>query len=145
MALLASCELEESCELAQLIERTKWRFSWTMARTYPHEYTTKKYCSLEDHARLIDCIESRGVVERFGTRYSKYFYFGERKFWHLGDPRSEDPEQRPNVINRTWVDVRRHAANVVNSWTPEELELQMRIWEIRREETTDRLESEAGH
>jgi len=56
MALLGSCELEESGELARLIERTKWRFSWTMARTYPHEYTTKKYCSLEDHARLFDAV-----------------------------------------------------------------------------------------
>ena len=142
-ALLASCQLEESGELAQLIERTNWRFSWTLARTYPHEYTTKKYCSLEDHARLIDCIESRGVVERFGTHYSKYFYFGERKYWHLGDPRSEDPEQWPNVINRTWVDVRRHAANVNDcSWTEEEVELQMRIWEIRLEEATDRPKRE---
>src|SRR5450756_2472105 len=31
MALLGSCELEESGELARLIERTKWRFSWTLA------------------------------------------------------------------------------------------------------------------
>jgi len=143
MALLGSCELEESGELARLIERTKWRFSWTLARSYPHEYTTKKYCSLEDHARLIDCIESRGVVERFGTRYGKYFYFEERKYWHMGDPRSEDSEQWPNVINRTWVDVRRHAANVSRSWTPEEVELQMRIREIRLEETTDRPKPES--
>lgn len=142
-ALLRSCQLEESGELEQLIERTKWRFAWTFARTYPHEYTTKKFCDLDDHARLIDCIESRGVVERFGKRYSKYFYFGERKYWHMGDPYADDPELWPNVINRTWVDVRRHAANVVNAFTPEELELQMRIWEIRLEETTDRPKREA--
>lgn len=61
----------------------------------------------------------------------------------MGDPRSEDPEQWPNVINRTWVDVRRHAANVSGSWTPEEAELQMRIWEIRLEETTDRPRPES--
>ena len=97
----------------------------------------------QDHARLIDCIESRGVVERFGTNYGKYFYFEERKYWHMGDPRSEDPEQWPNVINRTWVDVRRHSANVSRSWTPEEVELQMRIWEIRLEETTDRPKPES--
>jgi hypothetical protein len=32
---------DEIEELAQIIERTKWKFAWTYARTYPHEYTTK--------------------------------------------------------------------------------------------------------
>jgi len=124
-------------ELIWLIKRAKWRFAWTYARTYPHEYTTKTLCSLEDHARLIDCIEQYGVVERFGTRQSKYLFFEERKYWHMGDPYSEDPEQQPNVINRTWVDVTRHAANVSHVWTPEEVELQKRLWEIQLEKSTD--------
>jgi hypothetical protein len=124
-------------ELRGLIERAKWKFAWTYARTYPHEYTTKQMCSPEDHARLIDCIERYGVVERFGTRRSKYFYFGERKYWHMGDPGSEDPEEWPNVINRTWVDVRRHADNVKHVWTAEEVDLQMRLWEIQLEKSTD--------
>lgn len=55
--------------LAELIERTHWRFSWTLARTYPHEYTTltKERCAPDDHARLIDCIERYGVLERYGS------------------------------------------------------------------------------
>jgi len=133
---------DEMKELAQLIERTKWKFAWTYARTYPHEYTTKALCSPEDHARLIDCIERYGVIERFGDSRRKYFYFEERKYWHMGEPRSENPEVWPNVINRTWVDVRRHAANVKHRWTAEEVELQMRLWEIQLEKTTDRLKSE---
>jgi hypothetical protein len=124
--------------LAHLIERTKWKFAWTYARTYPHEYTTKALCSPEDHTRLIDCIERFGVIERFGESRRKYFYFEERKYWHMGEPNSEDPENWPNVINRTWVDVRRHAANVRHRWTPEEVELQMRLWEIQLEKSTDR-------
>jgi len=127
--------------LARLIERTKWRFAWTYARTYPHEYTTKALCSPEDHARLIDCIERYGVIERFGNSRRKYFYFQERKYWHMGEPHSEDPEKWPNVINRTWVDVRRHAANVKHRWTDEEVELQMRLWEIQLEKSTDRYKS----
>ena len=125
-------------ELAQIIERTKWKFAWTYARTYPHEYTTKTLCRPEDHARLVDCIERYGVMERFGNYRSKYFYFQERKYWHMGEPSSEDPEKWPNVINRTWVDVRRHAENVRHRWTDEEVELQMRLWEIQLEKATDR-------
>ncbi len=133
---------DEMKGLAQLIERTKWKFAWTYARTYPHEYTTKALCSPEDHARLIDCIERYGVIERFGVSRRKYFYFEERKYWHMGEPHSEDSEKWPNVINRTWVDVRRHAANVKHRWTPEEVKLQMRLWEIQLEKATDRLKSE---
>lgn len=128
--------------LAQLIERTRWKFAWTYARTYPHEYTTKGLCNSEDHARLIDCIERYGVIERFGDSRRKYFYFEERKYWHMGEPHSEDSEKWPNVINRTWVDVRRHAANVKHRWTAEEVELQMRLWEIQLEKSTDRPKSE---
>ncbi len=133
---------DEMDRLAPLIQRTKWKFAWRYARTYPHEYTTKATCSPEDHARLIDCIECYGVIERFGTSRRKYFYFEERKYWHMGEPQSEDPEKWPDVINRTWVDVRRHAANVAHVWTAEEVELQMRLWEIQLEKTTDRRKSE---
>ena len=133
---------DEMKELTRLIERTKWKFAWTYARTYPHEYTTKALCSPEDHARLIDCIERYGVIERFGDSRRKYFYFEERKYWHMGEPHSENPEEWSNVINRTWVDVRRHAANVRHRWTAEEVELQMRLWEIQLEKSTDRPKSE---
>lgn len=128
-------------ELAQIIERTKWKFAWTYARTYPHEYTTKALCRPEDHAKLIDCIERYGVIERFGNSRRKYFYFQERKYWHMGEPYSEDPEKWPNVINRTWVNVRRHAENVRHRWTEEEVELQMRLWEIQLEKSTDRYKT----
>lgn len=128
---------EDMNGLAQLIERTRWKFSWTYARTYPHEYTTKKLCNPEDHAKLIDLIKQYGIIERFGKSRRKYFYFEERKYWHMGEPNSEDPEKWPNVINRTWVDVRRHASNVKHRWTPEEIELQMRLWEIQLEKSTD--------
>ncbi|MFZ5809279.1 MAG: hypothetical protein ACOY16_08350 [Chloroflexota bacterium] len=132
---------DEAEEIAQVIERTKWKFAWTYARTYPHEYTTKALCSAEDHARLIDCIEHYGIVERFGNVRRKYFYFQERKYWHMGEPYSKDPKMWPNVINRTWVDVRRHAENVKHRWTKEEVELQMRLWEIQLEKSTDRYKS----
>lgn len=130
---------EEVEELAQIIERAKWRFAWTYARTYPHEYTTKALCDPEDHARLIEYIERYGVIERFGKARRKYFYFQERKYWHMGDPYSEDPEEWPNVINRAWLDVRRHEENVKHVWTPEEVELQKRLWEIQLEKARGQI------
>jgi hypothetical protein len=117
--------------------------AWTYARTYPHEYTTKKMCDPDDHAVLIDQIERFGVVERFGKDYRKYLHFRDRKYWHMGEPSSNDPEKWPNVINRTWLDVRRHAENVKHRWTPEEVELQMRIWEIQLEKSTDTWKNQA--
>jgi len=132
---------DEKKQLEQIIERTKWKFAWTYARTYPHEYTTKILCDLNDHAKLIEYIEKYGVRERFGKLFNKYFYFEERKYWHMGDPYSDDPEKQPNVINRTWLDVRRHAENVKHRWTAEEVELQKRIWEIQLEKSTDNYKS----
>lgn len=127
-----------SDRLEAAVGRARWKFAWSYARTYPHEYTAKDKSDAADHALLIQMIEQHGVIERFGKDRRKYLYFAERKYWHMGDPYSPDPEQRPNVINRTWVDVRRHAENVAHVWTPEEVELQKRLWEIQLEKTTDR-------
>jgi hypothetical protein len=129
--------LSESSTIAAAIASARWKFAWTYARTYPHEHTTRDRCSEVDHAALIDAIERYGVVERFGSTHRKYLYFEKRKYWHMGDPYSEDPENHPNVINRSWVDVRRHAQNVAHVWTSEEVELQMRLWEIQLEKSTD--------
>lgn len=111
----------ESEWLSDFAERGKWKFAWSLARTYPHEYTTKALSPPADHAKLIDLIERYGVVEHFRDTQRKYLYFQERKYWHMGFPDSEKAEDWPNVINRTWIDVRRHAANVRHVWTAEEV------------------------
>jgi hypothetical protein len=131
--LTETSEPDEAQKLAELIQSAKWRFAWSQARLYPHEYTIKTHCSPEDHARLIACIEQYGVPEFFGPDQRKYFYFQERKYWHMGNPDSQNPDDWPNVINRCWVDLRKHAANVAHTWTPEEIQLQIRIWQIQLE------------
>src|SRR5690606_5145110 len=120
------------------IDRAKWKFAWTYARTYPHEHTTRDRCEPADHALLISAIEAHGVLEKFGDTWRKYLFFESRKYWHMGDPYAADPAEHPNLINRCWVDVRRHAENVAHVWTPEEVELQQRIWEIQLEKKADR-------
>ena len=124
---------QETEILAALIQRTKWKFSWTLARIYPHEYTTKKAASPQDHEKLITCIEQYGVPQTLqltsgSTSTSKGASTGT---W--GNPESDNPEDWPDVINRCWVDIRKHAENVAHTWTPEEVQLQMRIWEIQIE------------
>ena len=29
----------------------------------------------------------------------------ERKYWHMGNPSSEKPDEQPRLINGTWLDV----------------------------------------
>jgi len=57
----------------------------------------------------------------------------------MGNPNSDYPEDWPNVINRTGEDARHHAADVSHRWTGEEVELQMRIWEIQIEKQTIKI------
>ncbi len=105
---------------------------------------TQLLCMLEISGNRPECLpddeakELAQLIERFGKSRRKYFYFEQRKYWHMGEPHSEDSDKWPNVINRTWVDVRRHAANVKHVWTAEEVELQIRLWEIQLEKSTDR-------
>ena len=136
--------LQDAKWLEAFIERTKWKFSWTQARTYPHEYTTKQHCSAEDHSRMINLIENYGVEEPFHKALRKYLYFQERKYWHMGKPFSGNPADYPNVINRVRLDVRRHAANVSHVWTPKEVELQIQIWEIQLEKATGQVKLPAS-
>ena len=82
----------ESLELRSFIEQTRWKFAWTYARTYPHEYTTRSLCPPEHHSTLIESIERYGITERFGTSMRKYLYFDERKYWHMGTPESDNPD-----------------------------------------------------
>ena len=135
LALFGLGELpaEETEQIQAAIERSQWKFAWTYARTWPHEYTVKTKSQPEDHALLIAAIEQYGVRIPWGKYQSKYLFFQDRKYWHMGDPYSEDPEEHPNVINRTWLDVRRHRQNVEHVWTEEEVSLQERLWEIQAE------------
>lgn len=135
LALFGLGELppEETTLLETAIQRSTWKFSWTYARTWPHEYTVKGKSTPEDHALIIEKIERYGVRIPWGKYNNKYLFFQDRKYWHMGDPYSGDPEQQPNVINRTWLDVRKHSQNVAHVWVAEEVELQQRIWEIQAE------------
>lgn len=130
----------EAAQLEQAIERSQWKFAWTYARTLPHEYTVKAKSLPEDHTLIIAAIEKYGIPIPWGKYRNKYLFFQERKYWHMGDPYSPDLAEQPNVINRTWLDVRRHRENVAHVWTGEEVRLQERLWEIQAEKRSGNRE-----
>jgi hypothetical protein len=84
---------------------SQWRFAKTYVESYPHEYTLQRWRDADDFSNAIDCIERWGVVEPFLKSQRKYFYVDERKYWHMGNPASPNPDEHPGLINRTWIDV----------------------------------------
>jgi hypothetical protein len=87
---------------------TSWRFAKTYVDSYPHEYTLQRSVGAAAFSRAIQCIEDWGVVEFFWRAERKYLYVDERKYWHMGKARSDNPDEHPTLINRTWVDVSRY-------------------------------------
>lgn len=88
-----------------------WRFAKTYVESYPHEYTLERQGDPADFQRALRCIERWGVVESFWGEERQYFYVDDRKYWFMGNPASEKPEERPTLINRTWLDVARYREN----------------------------------
>jgi hypothetical protein len=94
----------------QFAASARWRFAKTYVRSYPHEYTLAEWSSDDDFHRAIGVIESSGVVERFWTADRKYLYVDSHVYWHMGDASSNDEADRPELINRSWIDVSRYRA-----------------------------------
>ena len=90
------------------VERSRWRFAKTYVESYPHEYTLERWIDADEFSKAIDCIERWGVTEPFWKDRRKYFHVDDRKYWHMGDVSSASPEDRPTLINRTWLDVARY-------------------------------------
>ena len=89
-------------------EGSRWRFAKTYVESYPHEYTLERDAGQENLARAVGCIERWGVVESFWRAERKYLYVDDRKYWHMGELGFDDPEKRPTLINRTWLEVGRY-------------------------------------
>jgi hypothetical protein len=87
------------------VDESRWRFAKTYVESYPHEYTLEDWVDPDVFDHAIICIERWGVVEPFWSSRRKYFYIDERKYWHMGDVSSEDPEGQPGLINRSWLEL----------------------------------------
>ena len=107
----------------------RWRFAKTYVESYPHEYTLDEWCDADAFEQAITCIERWGVVESFYSSRRKYFYVDERKYWHMGDLASNDPDDEPGLINRSWVDSSRYRAEALQlGYEAERLENLVERW-----------------
>ena len=87
---------------------SRWRFAKTYVESYPHEYTLERWGDVDAFRTAIQSIECWGILESFWGTQRKYLYIDDRKYWHMGDVSSGKTEDRPTLINRTWVDVGRY-------------------------------------
>ena len=90
---------------------TRWRFAKTYVESYPHEYVLQQWGDADAFSKAIQLIEQWGLVESFWKAERRYLYVDERKYWHMGNATSENPAERPTLINRTWLDVSRYREN----------------------------------
>ena len=99
---------EQVVDFATFVAGSSWRFAKTYVESYPHEYTLVQAGDSDRFQTAITCVERWGVVEKFWSSRRRYLYVDGRKYWHMGNPTSEKPEDRPTLINRSWSDVARY-------------------------------------
>ena len=81
-----------------LIQNNHWIFAKTYAKTAPHEYVCRDY--LDDSMKkefvwFVKYIREHGQPENFFNAEYIYFYFGDYKYWTMGNPIDET-----TIINR---------------------------------------------
>jgi hypothetical protein len=122
---------EELLWFRGFVVESRWRFARTYVESYPHEYTLQRWGDAERFWRAILCIERWGVAERFWSSQRKYLYVDDEKYWHMGDPSSQKLDQRPGLINRTWLDVSRYRENArMLGYDDEALNLLVERWNL---------------
>ena len=123
---------EQVADFTNFVATSSWRFAKTYVESYPHEYTLVQAADTDRFRTAIACIERWGVVEPFWKSRRRYLYVDGRKYWHMGEPASETPEDRPTLINRSWSDVGRYReeANKLG-YEGERLERLVEQWKLK--------------
>ncbi|MFZ2491123.1 MAG: hypothetical protein WA208_06545 [Thermoanaerobaculia bacterium] len=125
----ASTHVRDVTWFASFVANSRWRFAKTYVTNYPHEYTLDEWSDEAEFDRAIACIDRWGVIEPFLNARRKYLYVDDRKYWFMGDPSSEDENERPGLINRSWVDVARYREEAAAlGYEGEELEQLVARW-----------------
>ena len=123
---------EQVADFATFVAGSSWRFAKTYVESYPHEYTLVQTGDTDRFETAITCIERWGVVERFWKSRRRYLYLDGRKYWHMGNPASEKPEDRPTLINRSWSDVTRYRDDArAIGYEGERLKQLVEQWEVK--------------
>tara|TARA_R100001015_G_C4618000_1_gene174403 strand:- start:1274 stop:1813 length:540 start_codon:yes stop_codon:yes gene_type:complete len=76
----------------------KWTFAKTMPQI-PHWYThIRDWVSKDKFAEAVDLINENGVSEKFGSKYYKYYYIDDHKYWTM--EKKDVPSHEHILINR---------------------------------------------
>ena len=97
---------------SDFVAKSRWRFAKTYAESYPHEYTLQRWGDADSFWTAILCIERWGVSEPFWNVERRTSTSTPGRTWHMGHPSSEKPDERPGLINRTWLDVASYREDV---------------------------------
>jgi hypothetical protein len=125
------------------VAKSRWRFARTYVKSYPHEYTLRGWGDADVFWQAILCIEHWGVSEPFLNTERKYLYIDERKYWHMGNPSSDEPDERPGLINRTWLDVASYREDArALGYDDEGLERLVTQWKLLLEKARRRAHSD---
>ena len=122
-------------DFADFVAVSSWRFAKTYVESYPHEYTLVQGTDTDRFQSAIACIERWGVVEPFWKSRRRYLHVDGRKYWHMGNPASEKPEDHPTLINRSWTDVARYRDDArALGYEGERLEQLIERWKVKLEQ-----------
>ena len=81
-------------DFAEFVGRHHWRFARTMPRN-PHEYTLRRNAANATFDAAARYIREHGSVEYYRGWPYKTLYFGDHKYWTMGDPLADT-----DLINR---------------------------------------------
>lgn len=111
------------------VQDSRWKFAKTYVESYPHEYTLEDWGSAADFSQAILCIERWGIVRPFYSSRRKYLEVDGAQYWHMGDTSSDDPDDQPGLINRSWLDLIRYRDDARRlGYTDEEIDSLVLRW-----------------
>lgn len=85
-------------DILDWIDNKKWTNAKTYEKTAPHEYLWRDSLKGDDLVKykfLCKIIEQEGRLERFYSVWFKYWYYGEHKYWVMGEK-----DDKTQIINR---------------------------------------------
>jgi hypothetical protein len=80
-------------DVKSFIEKTKWIFAKTYAKTAPHEYIVRDNLLNEDKNsfdEFAEIIKEQGYTKNFYNTEFKYLNIGDKKYWHMGEVINRD-------------------------------------------------------
>ena len=105
----ASSREEDLQWFRRFVSESRWRFAKTYSRKLPARVTRfRAGATARVSAAPFSASSGGAFLSRSGVRSERTLYIDERKYWHMGDAASEKVEERPTLINRTWLDVARY-------------------------------------